>query len=308
MATSFSFFSVAWATFFSLLLHILALPGAHATPLRHRQADFAALSTSEISGFRPFSFYASAAYCQPAQLSAWDCGKNCRANPTFKPVATGGDGNDIQFWFVGIDPTLKTVVVGHQGTDPTKIMSVLTDIDFTLEKLDPTLFPGLPRGIKVHNGFADAHKETATDVLAAVRTALTQSGLNTVTVVGHSLGGALALLNGVYLPLNLPQVTFKTITYGMPRVGNKAFADYVNKNVPIDRVINQEDIVPTLPGRFLGFRHSIGEKHIQDDLSWVACPGGDNTDKRCSTGDVKNVLEGSVKEHSGPYDTVIMGC
>lgn len=32
------------------------------------------------------------------------------------------------------------------------------------------------------------------------------------------LGAALALLDGVYLPLNLPNVNFKTIGYGMPRV------------------------------------------------------------------------------------------
>lgn len=37
----------------------------------------------------------------------WYESENCLANPTFQPVAAGGDGNDIQFWFVGIDPTLK---------------------------------------------------------------------------------------------------------------------------------------------------------------------------------------------------------
>lgn len=224
-------------------------------------------------------------------------------------------------------------------------MPILTDIDFILDELDPKLFPGLPKGIKVHNGFGKAHAEsvhisfiltlmnanltasyrlirTSSDVLAAVKSALSQSGLNQVTVVGHSLGGAIALLNGVFLPLNLPDISVKTVTYGMPRVGNKAFAKYVDANVSIDRVVNQsvahfsrsmisilrvtltlrlprEDIVPILPGRFLGFRHPGGEKHIQDDLSWVSCPGGDNTDKRCSVGDARNIFDASVKDHSG---------
>ena len=28
---------------------------------------------------------------------------NCDANPNFKPTASGGDGSDVQFWFVGFD-------------------------------------------------------------------------------------------------------------------------------------------------------------------------------------------------------------
>lgn len=299
-------FVPSFAPFVLLLFSLVHL--STALPIVERQNNLVSLSAAEIAAFRPFTSYASAAYCQPAKLRTWTCGKNCNANPSFQPVAAGGDGNDIQFWYVGVDPTLKTVVLGHQGTDPTKIMSLLTDIDFIPDELDPELFPGLPQDIKVHNGFGEAHAETALPVLAAVRKALSQSKLNKVTIVGHSLGGALALLNGVYLPLNLPGVNFRTITYGMPRVGNKAFANYVNANVPIDRVINQDDVVPILPGRFLGFRHSNGEKHIQDDLSWLDCPGGDNTDERCSVGDVRNVLQGSVKEHNGPYDTISMGC
>ncbi len=41
---------------------------------------------------------------------------------------------------------------------------------------------------------------------------------NSVTVVGHSLGGAIALLDGVYLDLQLPSATVSVISYGMPRV------------------------------------------------------------------------------------------
>lgn len=77
---------------------------------------------------------------------------------------------------------------------------------------------------------------TATSVLAAVQNALQQSGLNDVTVVGHSLGdiyisdlrgmrsdldtgAALALLESVYLPQFVSSdVTFKMIGYGLPRV------------------------------------------------------------------------------------------
>lgn len=94
-------------------------------------------------------------------------------------------------------------------------------------------------------------------------------------MVGHSLGAAIALLDSVYLPLHLPSnTTFKTVTYGLPRVGNQAFADYVDANVgDVSHVNNEEDPVPILPGMFLGFHHPSGEVHIQDSGAWDACPG-----------------------------------
>ena len=37
------------------------------------------------------------------------------------PVASGGDGDSTQFWYVGYDPVLDEVVVAHQGTDTSKL-------------------------------------------------------------------------------------------------------------------------------------------------------------------------------------------
>ncbi|KAK0484103.1 Alpha/Beta hydrolase protein [Armillaria luteobubalina] len=85
-----------------------------------------------------------------------------------------------------------------------------------------------------------------------------------VTVVGHSLGGAIALLDRVYLDLQLPTVSVSVISYGMPRVGNQAFADYVDAHVSVSHVNNKKAPMPILLGRFLGFHHSSGEKHITD--------------------------------------------
>ncbi|KAF9563620.1 alpha/beta-hydrolase [Agrocybe pediades] len=281
---------------------------AHAVPLRRDSSStLTTLSSDEIAAFRPFSFYAALAYCKPASILSLSCGQNCDANPTFQPIASGGDGIDVQFWYVGIDPTLQSVIVGHQGTDPSKIVPLVTDADFSLENLDSTLFPGISSDIKVHSGFADEHAKTATSVLAATQKALQQSGLNQVTMVGHSLGAALSLLESVYLPLFIPDVSFRMIGYGMPRVGNQAFATFIDNNVQVDHVNNKEDLVPTLPGLFLGFHHPQGEKHIVDDLSWVDCTGEDNTDSRCTTGDVSNVFEGKIADHDGPYDVVTMG-
>lgn len=97
----------------------------------------------------------------------------------------------------------------------------LTDADFFLESLDTTLFPGLSSSIEAHNGFASEQAQTATTILSAVQKGMSKFGATKVTMVGHSLGAALALLDSIYLPLHLPSsTTFMTVTYGMPRVSD----------------------------------------------------------------------------------------
>ncbi|PPQ63103.1 hypothetical protein CVT24_005814 [Panaeolus cyanescens] len=294
-----------------LLLAALGSLLVSASPIElieKRQTTFTTLTSAQISAFKPYTHFASTAYCKPATTIGWSCGSNCNANPTFVPVASGGDGASVQFWYVGYDQNLKSVIVAHQGTDTSKIEALLTDANIVMKTLSTSLFPGISSSIKVHDGFADAHAKTAATILSSVKTALSRSGYTKVTLVGHSLGAALALLDSVYLPLNLKGVTYRMIGYGMPRVGNQNFADYVDANVDVTHINNKKDLVPILPGRFLGFHHPSGEKHIQASNAWIACPGQDNTDDRCTVGTVGNILEGNTSDHSGPYDGVTMGC
>ncbi|KAF8267781.1 Alpha/Beta hydrolase protein, partial [Lactarius quietus] len=105
-----------------------------------------------------------------------------------------------------------------------------------------------------------------------------------VTLTGHSLGAALSLLNTVYLPLHLPTGTsVYMVGYGMPCVGNAAFADYVDAGSvrSLIHVNNREDPIPTLPFTFLGFVHPSGKAHIQDSGTWVGCSGQDNPSTMC---------------------------
>jgi predicted lipase len=95
-------------------------------------------------------------------------------------------------------------------------------------------------------------------------------------VVGHSLGAALSLLDGVYLRVQLSaSVSVRVVGYGMPRVGNQDFANWVDNNLggDVTHINNKEDPIPILPGRFLGFYHPSGEVHITDSDTWENCPG-----------------------------------
>jgi len=296
----------------SAALTLLIALGALAAPteptLEKRQIQ--TLSSGAIAAFKPYTFYAGAAYCEPSVLKTWTCGANCEANSDFKPVAAGGDGAVTQYWYVGYDPSLATIIVGHQGTDGDKIIPILTDADIAFDNLDSTLFPGVSSSVKVHDGFKEAHERAAKDVLAAVNTAVAKFGTKTITTVGHSLGGALSLLEAVSLKLNVPGSTVTFYGYGLPRVGNQDFANYVDTQLggKFTRITNYKDPVPIIPGRFLGYRHPAGEAHIDNGAVWKLCPGQDNTDSQCSIGDVPNILVGDVGDHSGPYDGVTIGC
>ena len=50
----------------------------------------------ELVPVTPAAHYASAGYCTPDSTLAWDCA-NCGANPSFKPIASGGDGATVQY-------------------------------------------------------------------------------------------------------------------------------------------------------------------------------------------------------------------
>lgn len=110
-------------------------------------------------------------------------------------------------------------------------------------------------------------------------------------------------------------------------MGNQDFANYVDAHQHLTHINNEEDPIPIVPGRFLGFHHPAGEVHIMDDGSWVSCPGKqtqrfkhslqvlkvdvvgqDNTSDECIVGDVPNIFESDLSDHDGPYDGVTMGC
>ncbi|KAF8161184.1 alpha/beta-hydrolase [Crassisporium funariophilum] len=274
------------------------------------QRSITALSSTDLSSFAPFTQFARAAYCPTAVLKGWNCGEACDALPGFQPTVVGGDGNDVQIFFVGFWPAQNSIVVVHEGTDPTQLLSDLTDVDILMGSLDSTLFPGVASSVQVHEGFRDEHEQTAATILKEVKRLMTTTGSKSVVTIGHSLGGALAELDSLFLTLNLPSTTsIKAMTYGTPRVGNPAFAQLIDAKVANFRRINNElDIVPIVPGRFLGFEHPHGEVHLLSPGKAVSCSGDDDaTDSQCQIDSVPNILVGNILNHLGPYEGINIG-
>ncbi|KAB5594470.1 Lipase [Ceratobasidium theobromae] len=297
------------ATIQTSLCALLLLPlVAYAAPTSLPRAGVTTVTAAQIAAYRPYTLLTRAGYCPASKTATWSCGTPCTDLAGFVPIASGGDGVTTPYWYVGYYPAISSVVVANQGTDPSKFVPLLIDGDFALDSFDSTLFPGLPSTLKAHGGFLDAQNRGAAGKLAAVKKALATYPGATVATVGHSLGGAISVLDAVYFKFQIPGIKLKVVTYGQPRVGNPAFASYVDANLSdVTRINNEKDLVPILPGRFLGFAHASGEKHILTPGSWVACAGQDNTDEQCTTGLVANILVGDINDHGGPYEGIQLG-
>jgi len=107
-------------------------------------------------------------------------------------------------------------------------------------------FPMIPEsGGKVHRGFSEALDSIWSIFFTKVKTH-TDAGRK-LWITGHSLGGALATLVARRLPTSMKPVG--VYTFGQPRVGDTVFGKkYKLKH---HRFVNNKDIVPTVPSRFI---------------------------------------------------------
>jgi pimeloyl-ACP methyl ester carboxylesterase len=106
----------------------------------------------------------------------------------------------------------------------------------------------------VHLGFEQMWRRIRVSVFDALRNVPARSR---ITMVGHSLGGAMATLGAADLKRNLGKdVDVDLWTVGCPRVGQLRFRSNFNRLVPQSfRVVNQGDIVPHLPSVLQLFAH-----------------------------------------------------
>ncbi|KAD4179024.1 hypothetical protein R6Q59_010841 [Mikania micrantha] len=115
---------------------------------------------------------------------------------------------------------------------------------------------------KVQCGFLSLYKTAGAHVTSLAESVVTEvkrltelyKGENlSITVTGHSLGAALALLVADDLSTcaqDMPPIA--VYTFGGPRVGNRAFKKRLTaQNVKVLRIANSQDIITRVPGMFV---------------------------------------------------------
>ncbi|KAI9014885.1 Alpha/Beta hydrolase protein [Gaertneriomyces semiglobifer] len=241
------------------------------------QAAFASNSTSSlekranyISGpvldqLKLHQGYAAAAYCL-AGIDNWTCRERCTGSTKGTIIVKKFDDlltNTVGF--IGYNPSQKSIVVSFRGT--LSVRNLITDLKlYKVDAAFTTEHLKVPKGAQIHGGFRDSYRAAQSTVRETVKSLLEGPARGyTVNIVGHSMGGAIGIIAAIdlydFLGTSMGD-RIKVFTFGEPRVGNKMWADWVytlpfSKN--IFRVTHDDDVIPLIPPRFLGFQHHRAE-------------------------------------------------
>ena len=141
----------------------------------------------------------------------------------------------------------EVVLVSFRGTVRSSIRSWLVNLDTKLVRG--------PKGL-VHRGFRIALVRHLPRLLAVIARYRNQN--QPVWFVGHSQGGAVAMIGIARLVYPRNQNPGGLITFGQPRAGDYAFARLVDRRVGtrFSRFINGNDIVPHAPPLLMRYRHA----------------------------------------------------
>lgn len=133
-------------------------------------------------------------------------------------------------YFLATDSTTHRHVISVQGT--ANLKNALLDLEYDKKK-DPLT------NIHLHRGFQAAAQSLYNDAIGRMKKG------DGVSLTGHSLGGAEAVILAMYLKTEGWQVE-RVVTFGQPKVtdadGAKKFRD-----LPLLRAVNVNDPVPLVP-------------------------------------------------------------
>jgi Lipase (class 3) len=141
----------------------------------------------------------------------------------------------------------------------------MTDLACTPVRFD-WVFSGAPAIGEIHAGFGHCLADGLQEIKQML---IRRSSDKPLFITGHSLGGALAALAGVYFSVTgSPVPTIRRIfTFGQPRVGLHDFCNTYSRVLcgKLVRFVNKQDVVPRVP--FRGFDYGDGGAMIHFDSS-----------------------------------------
>jgi hypothetical protein len=179
------------------------------------------------------------------------------------------------------------IIVAFRGTD--NLINWLNNLNFETKGFF---------GMAVHSGFIDSYLAIGPALIQNLKYLLTENATASVTLLGHSLGGALATLASHEISFLLGNTIKKLnlITYGSPRVGYEPFAFNINRRINglNIRVTYADDIVTVTPPFSFAFKHVGTQYHyINEADGFIYNKFEDTKENRITVGDHK--LYGNIR-------------
>jgi len=170
------------------------------------------------------------------------------ANDLATDINPGRGSNLVSIGLISQADGAGDVVIAIRGTEGIK--EWVTDAEFLL-----VTCPFLAGAGRTEDGFTAMYKSLGTSaaagspsVVGALATLPFQQPVSSMTICGHSLGGALATLLALDVAANTTFNNPTVFTYASPRTGDPAFASTYNQVVKNSfRIANRMDLVPKLP-------------------------------------------------------------
>lgn len=113
------------------------------------------------------------------------------------------------------------------------------------------------KNILIHEGFLNNYLSLKSILITKINYICSKNNIKEICFNGHSSGGVIANLASYDLSLLYKDKLIKCITFGSPKIGNKAFIEEYNKRVNISlRIVNKYDIIQYLPPIPLIYNHN----------------------------------------------------
>ncbi|KAI4828140.1 extracellular lipase [Aureobasidium sp. EXF-8845] len=299
-----------------------ALPTQQAPLLRHA-ADNRTVSLELFSDLEELARVVDISYCVGLTgigiSRPFKCLGRCSEFPEFELVKTWNTGqlmsDSCGYIALSHSQSNPRIIVAFRGTY--SIANTVVDLSTVPQEYVP--YPGDPdaesghgesetprcNNCTVHTGFYSSWKVASSAILPDLEATIAAYPNYALTLVGHSLGGAVAALAGLELESRgwNPTVT----TFGEPRLGNAGLNQYLDQRFNLlassreawtntfderqlryRRVTHIDDPVPLLPLTEWGYRMHAGEIYISkssltpDVQDLQHCVGDE--DHRCIAG------------------------
>lgn len=272
------------------------------------------LTDAEFQRYKRMAQWSAASYCSEPSLLNWSCGPRCsgltentRVALYFKSAITDTVG--FIATYVDMEREEDVIVIAFRGS--VTFTNWVENLKFNKEA-SPWPDSSNP-GARVHSGFLDSYADIASSIRAVIVMLLRRYPEARVLVTGHSLGGAVATLCAADLKYHLGQASkVELVTFHSPRVGNEAFASFINfifKTSETNpeggtyftrRFTNKDDPMVHLPPSFLYFQHLNQEVWVNLEDETRACDPGLGEDPNCSN---SVLLPDNIDSHFYIWDT-----